>query len=59
MSIKGASFETQLVSFVEEVLHPNGFAVESWSKVPYLCEGDLKQSYYWLDDVIFVLKLAK
>jgi len=45
-------------SVVDKVLTPSGFEVVTWSRVPYLCEGDLQQSYYWLDDAVFVLKLS-
>ncbi|KAK9876794.1 hypothetical protein WA026_015032 [Henosepilachna vigintioctopunctata] len=56
LPIIGSSFEEQVDSLVSEVLKPSGFIVESWSRVPYLCEGDLSQSYYWLDDAVFILK---
>ncbi|XP_018569742.1 methyltransferase-like protein 9 [Anoplophora glabripennis] len=57
LPINGSCFEEQVRCIVDDVLTPANFEVESWSRVPYLCEGDLQQSYYWLDDVIFVLKL--
>ncbi|CAG9855682.1 unnamed protein product [Phyllotreta striolata] len=57
LPIKGPDFEQQVESVVRDVLNPNGFEVISWSRVPYLCEGDLQQSYYWLDDAIFLLRL--
>lgn len=57
LPINGTSFEEQVQSLVDNVLSPVGFEVVSWSRVPYLCEGDLQQSYYWLDDSIFVLKI--
>lgn len=56
MPIKGRGFEDQVTSFVANVLTPAGFEVVRWSRVPYLCEGDLRQSYYWLDDSIFILR---
>ncbi|XP_023012348.1 protein-L-histidine N-pros-methyltransferase [Leptinotarsa decemlineata] len=56
LQIKGSSFEKQVESIVKNVLEPANFEIVSWSRVPYLCEGDLQQSYYWLDDSIFVLK---
>lgn len=55
----GSCFEKQVQSLVEDVLKPLGFEVVSWSRIPYLCEGDLRQSYYWLNDVIMVLKPIK
>ncbi|XP_017773778.1 PREDICTED: methyltransferase-like protein 9 [Nicrophorus vespilloides] len=56
LNIRGQTFEDQVVHLVDNVLRPVGFEVISWSRVPYLCEGDLRQSYYWLDESIFVLK---
>ncbi|CAH2002595.1 unnamed protein product [Acanthoscelides obtectus] len=56
LPIIGDTFEEQVKNLVENVLVPEGYEVVSWSRVPYLCEGDLQQSYYWLDDAIFVLK---
>lgn len=56
LPISGTKFEDQVASLVQDVFEPEGFQVMSWSRVPYLCEGDLRQSYYWLDDAIFVLK---
>ncbi|KAL3275722.1 hypothetical protein HHI36_020470 [Cryptolaemus montrouzieri] len=58
LPIIGSTFEEQVLSTVEDVLIPNGFEVQSWSRVPYLCEGDLRQSYYWLDDAVFILKAS-
>ncbi|XP_030767091.1 methyltransferase-like protein 9 isoform X2 [Sitophilus oryzae] len=58
LPVKGNTFESQVESLVENVLRAK-FELISWSRVPYLCEGDLRQSYYWLDDVILVLKATK
>lgn len=57
LPIVGSSFEEQVKSLVDDVLKPLGLDVISWSRVPYLCEGDLQQSYYWLDDVVMLLKV--
>ncbi|KAL0270487.1 UNVERIFIED_CONTAM: hypothetical protein PYX00_007884 [Menopon gallinae] len=56
LDISGATFEEQVAEVVDNVLTPCGYEVLSWSRVPYLCEGDLRQSYYWLDDAVFVLR---
>ncbi|KAL5289050.1 METTL9.2 family protein [Megaselia abdita] len=48
------SFEAETVVFFE-MLERMGFKVESWTKAPYLCEGDLHQSFYWLVDLVVVL----
>lgn len=59
LPIEGCSFAEQVQSLVEKVLKPEGFDVVSWTRAPYLCEGDLRQSYYWLNDVVMVLKPMK
>lgn len=51
-------WETQASAFAEQVLLPAGFEVCSLSRVPYLCEGDLFEAYYALDDALFVLRKA-
>lgn len=54
--IQGQTFEEQVQFFIEKVFEPAGFHVEKFSRLPYLCEGDLHQSFYVLDDAVFVLK---
>ncbi|XP_055385821.1 protein-L-histidine N-pros-methyltransferase [Condylostylus longicornis] len=48
------SFETEAILFFE-TLENFGFKLEAWTKAPYLCEGDLRQSFYWLTDLVAVL----
>lgn len=48
------TFEAEATIFFE-ILEQIGFKVEAWTKAPYLCEGDLRQSFYWLVDVVVVL----
>ncbi|KAL3077293.1 hypothetical protein niasHS_013282 [Heterodera schachtii] len=52
---KGTTFEAQVNSMIQNVLEPNGFEVIRWTKLPYLCEGDLSRAYYVLDDAVFLL----
>ena len=40
----------------ERSLKGLGFDLVAVSRLPYLCEGDLNQDYYSLDDAIFVLR---
>jgi hypothetical protein len=54
--VTGKTFEEQLTSFVNTVVIPAGFQVLSFSRVPYLCEGDLEHSFYVLDAAIFLLQ---
>ncbi|XP_031348950.1 methyltransferase-like protein 9 [Photinus pyralis] len=56
LPVSGESFEQQVSSLINDVFTPAGFEVIVWTRVPYLCEGDLRQSYYWLDDAVFLLK---
>ncbi|KAF5273227.1 hypothetical protein FQA39_LY07558 [Lamprigera yunnana] len=56
LPVQGDTFEQQVNSLVHDVFIPIGFEIISWTRVPYLCEGDLRQSYYWLDDVVFLLR---
>lgn len=54
LPITGATFEEQVESFVKFMRDECGFELVTWSRVPYLCEGDFAQAYYWLDDSVFV-----
>lgn len=56
LPITGETFEEQIELIINDILEPAGFSVEAWTRLPYLCEGDLVQSYYWLDDAVFILK---
>lgn len=56
LPLSGSNLEEQVESFVKEVVEPSDFELISWSKLPYLSEGDLELSYYWLIDVLFLLK---
>ncbi|KAI5697016.1 hypothetical protein M8J75_003841 [Diaphorina citri] len=52
------SIEPQIQELVSRLLEPLGFTLVTWSKVPYLCEGDFQQTFYWLTDVLFVVQLT-
>lgn len=56
LPLTGADLEEQVESFIKEVVQPNGFDLVSWTKLPYLSEGDLELSYYWLIDILFLLR---
>jgi len=53
--INGNNFEEQVEHFFR-IFHQAGFEVEQFTRLPYLCEGDLKHSFYVLTDALFVLK---
>lgn len=57
INLKGRTFEDQCISLVRDVFEPAGFSLVRFTRVPYLCEGDLESSFYVLDDAVFVLKL--
>ncbi len=58
LPIKGDSFEEEVNNFIEKVLKPK-WEIIRWSKIPYLCEGDIKQAFYWLTDAVFVIRPIK
>ncbi|KFQ03244.1 Methyltransferase-like 9, partial [Leptosomus discolor] len=55
LEIKGHTWEEQ-VNSLPEVFSRAGFAIEAFTRLPYLCEGDMYNDYYVLDDAVFVLK---
>lgn len=54
---EGASFEAAASLLLHNVLLPAGFKLRHFSRVPYLCRGDIQQPYYVLSDAIFVLEV--
>ncbi|XP_068234621.1 protein-L-histidine N-pros-methyltransferase-like [Palaemon carinicauda] len=56
LGISGSTTEEQVNSLASEVLPNLGFKLVKWTKLPYLCEGDLDQAFYWLSDVLLVLQ---
>ena len=54
MDAKSMPFDQEAKCFFDQ-LELMGFNIEAWTKAPYLCEGDLRQSFYWLVDVVVVL----
>ncbi|XP_005102809.1 methyltransferase-like protein 9 [Aplysia californica] len=55
LHVRGSNFEEQVEHFVR-IFRQSGFEVERFTRLPYLCEGDLKHSFYVLTDAIFVLR---
>uniref|UniRef100_A0A1I8FC64 Cyclic nucleotide-binding domain-containing protein n=1 Tax=Macrostomum lignano TaxID=282301 RepID=A0A1I8FC64_9PLAT len=57
LAVSGPTFEEQLASLVSNVL---GRRAGQWwcdgAKAPYLCEGDLYQSFYHLTDAVLLLR---
>ncbi|XP_053550833.1 protein-L-histidine N-pros-methyltransferase isoform X2 [Bombina bombina] len=55
MEVTGKVWEEQ-VNSLADVFQEAGFAVEALTRLPYLCEGDMYNDYYVLDDAVFVLR---
>ena len=53
MNIHGSEFEDQVEATVK-LVQDSGFLLKSWSRVPYLCEGDLSRPLYNLNNALFV-----
>ena len=49
-------FEKQIPLIINKI-EDQGFSVDAWSRVPYLCEGDMAQSLYVLSDAVFLCTL--
>ena len=56
LHLKGSNFEEQAQNFVIFVTD-FGFKLKAWTRLPYLCEGDLTQSVYHLDDALFLFTI--
>ena len=55
LSLEGSTFIEQAQSFVK-LMTDLGFKLKSWTRLPYLCEGDLLHSVYYLDDAVFLFQ---
>ena len=51
-------FEKQIPLLVN-TLQNEGFSISAWTRVPYLCEGDMGQSLYVLSDAVFLCTLKE
>ncbi|KAK2885155.1 methyltransferase-like protein 9 isoform X1 [Channa argus] len=56
VKVEGKTWEEQVTYLSNEVFRWAGFEVEAVTRLPYLCEGDMYNDYYVLDDAVFVLK---
>jgi len=55
LNISGQLLENQIESAVAAI-ESVGFDLVKWSRVPYLCEGDLTQTFYHLSDIVMIFK---
>jgi len=56
LPITGKTIEEQIKSLHDDVFIPNGFDVVKFTRLPYLCEGDLHNDFFLLTDILFLLK---
>lgn len=54
---KTLPFNEEINVFFEQ-LEQIGFRIESFTKAGYLCEGDIRQSFYWLIDILVIVSKA-
>ena len=52
------AFEKQ-IPLIINMFQREGFSVDAWTKVPYLCEGDMGESLYVLSDAVFLCSLKE
>ena len=53
---KKLPLERQISLFLREVMAPSGFSLIKFSKVPYLSEGDIKNPFYELVNIVMVFE---
>ncbi|CDW52912.1 methyltransferase protein 9 [Trichuris trichiura] len=58
VSIFGETFEDQLKNVIVQLFSPAGFHVERFTRLPYLCEGDMRFNFYMLSSAVLLLKVA-
>ncbi|XP_045125764.1 protein-L-histidine N-pros-methyltransferase-like isoform X2 [Portunus trituberculatus] len=56
LGIAGSTLEEQVNCLATHVFPSLGYTLTRWSRLPYLCEGDLDQAFYWLSDVVLVFR---
>ena len=47
----------QQVQSIVKIFQEFQFELLSWTRVPYLCEGDMIHSVYYLDDILFLFQI--
>lgn len=54
--VEGQTMEEQVDSLVKCVFEPLGYKLKSWTRVPYLCEGDIHKDWYFMIDIVLLLQ---
>ena len=58
LAVEGEGWEEGVCALWTNVLRPLGLTPVAITRLPYLCEGDLHEEFYYLDDAVIVLKKA-
>lgn len=58
LRIHGDYPEEQINDLLTRIFRPLGFQLKKFTRLPYLCEGDLERSYYFLFDYLFVFEMT-
>ncbi|CCD68816.1 DREV methyltransferase [Caenorhabditis elegans] len=56
LNVAGRTYADHVHHMIVNVFKPANFEVLRWTRLPYLCEGDMNNSAYYLPDAIFLLK---
>ncbi|KAM8876395.1 protein-L-histidine N-pros-methyltransferase isoform 2-T2 [Synchiropus picturatus] len=59
IKVSGKTWEEQVTNLTNEVFVRAGFELVAVTRLPYLCEGDMYNDYYVLDDAVFVLRASE
>uniref|UniRef100_A0A1I7TAZ2 DREV methyltransferase n=1 Tax=Caenorhabditis tropicalis TaxID=1561998 RepID=A0A1I7TAZ2_9PELO len=56
LNVQGRTYADHVHHMIVNVFKPANFEVVKWTRLPYLCEGDMNNSAYYLPDAVFLLK---
>lgn len=56
LNVQGRTYADHVHHMIVNVFKPANFEVVRWTRLPYLCEGDMNNSAYYLPDAVFLLK---
>jgi len=59
LPICGDTVEEQIQSLHDDVFTPIGLEVVRFTRLPYLCEGDLHNDFFRLNDIVFTLRAVE
>ena len=58
LQIHGHTPEEQINDLISNIFQPLGFQLKKLTRLPYLSEGDIERSYYFLFDYLFVFEMS-